>query len=555
MMLALTVVLVGTILLVFYGWIDPILANWAIILIIAALCWQAGKEWRLAFWAAVVLNIALAVESIPALRAQPVSFYLFLLFYVVYIPFLWRLPLRQTPRISAVFCILLTLLTAVVLFFAWQVRQATLQAMAYAILTLAALWVLSPAMETALAGRAPMGRFFLIISAVIGWLAGVLHSVLAPAFAVPMESLRALKPIWVASDLLFGIGVYCEAKKIDVRLWPFMAVGALGIAWMTGLLTLRSVSDDIYQVWMLLGGMVLFICSLGVARGYEAALYLARSRLENWLAIIDDLSRAADENADTGHSLEQAFMHMMAFLTGLLGLEIVFKSGSLLLGKAEGHREVLRAEDGREIALYALDGNLMTSEEMWTARTWLISRLWDIAIKLELRGQAFLDPLSGLLNRRAYEARLSEVLHLAQVQQRPLAILMVDLDHFKRVNDTCGHAMGDQVLQAVAQTMRAFFRAEDLVVRWGGEEFLVIIVGVDRNQAVERAEQLREAIGMLAVPAVPWPLSASIGVAGGAVPQNEAQFERWLKEADEAAYAAKRAGRNRVMQCQASDAA
>jgi diguanylate cyclase (GGDEF)-like protein len=306
---------------------------------------------------------------------------------------------------------------------------------------------------------------------------------------------------------------------------------------------------------MLLGSMVLFICSLGVARGYEAALYLARSRLEDWLAIIDDLSRAADENVDTGHSLEQAFMHMMKFLPGLLGLEIVFKGGSLLLGKAEGHREVLRAEDGREVVLYVLEANLMASEKMRTIGLWLSNRLWDVAMKLELRGQASLDPLSGLLNRRAYEARLPGVLHLAQVQQRPLAILMIDLDHFKRINDTCGHAVGDQVIQAVAQTMRAFYRAEDLLIRWGGEEFLVIMVGADRNQAVVRAELLSEAIGTIAVSNVPWSISAYIGVAGGAVPQNEAQFERWLQEADEAAYAAKRAGRNMVVLSQASDAA
>lgn len=99
----------------------------------------------------------------------------------------------------------------------------------------------------------------------------------------------------------------------------------------------------------------------------------------------------------------------------------------------------------------------MASEEMRAARPSLTNRLRDLAVKLELRDQAHLDPLSGLFNRRAYEARLPEVLHLAQVQQRPLAVLMADLDHFKRINDTCGHAVGDQVIQAAAQAMRTFF--------------------------------------------------------------------------------------------------
>jgi diguanylate cyclase (GGDEF)-like protein len=553
MMVVLTAVLAGTMLLVFRGLVDPVLADWAITLITIALCWRAGKEWRLAFWAAVALNIALAVESIPALRAQPISFYLFLLFYVIEIVCLWRLPLRQTPRISAAFCGLLTLFTATIFFFLWQNGQANLQ-MAYGITNLLALWALSPAMETALAGRAPMGRFFLILAVVIDWLTGMLHSVVAQGIDVPMESLYPLKTMWIAGNLFFGVGIYCEAKKIDVRLWPFMGVGILGLAWMAGLMTLRSFSGGIYPVWVLLGGTVFFLCALGVARGYEAGVRLASSRLKNWLVISDDLLRAADENADTRHSLEQIFSHMMAFSPGLMGLEIVFQGGSLLLGKAKGHREVLRAENGREIALYTLEGNLMAGEEMRTARPWLIDRLWGAVIKLELRDQAYLDPLSGLLNRRAYEARLTEVLHLAQAQRRPLAILMVGLDHFKRIHGVCGRGVGDHVIKAVGHAIRAFSRSEDLVIRWGDEEFLAIMVGADHTQAAEIAERLRKAFSTLAVPAVPWPLSAFIGVAGGAVPQDQAQFERWLKEADEAVYAAKRAGRNKVVQIQGSDA-
>lgn len=79
----------------------------------------------------------------------------------------------------------------------------------------------------------------------------------------------------------------------------------------------------------------------------------------------------------------------------------------------------------------------------------------------------------------------------------------------------------------------------------------MIMVDVNRAQATERAEQLRRAIHALAIPAVTWPLSASIGVAGGAVPQDQREFERWVAEADQAIYAAKRAGRNRVVQATA----
>ncbi len=560
-MLVLTVVQAAAMLLVFRGRVAPLLADWALSLVAVYLCWRAGKGWRLAFWTSSALSIALTVESLAALPAlgavRHMGFYLFLLYHVLLIACLWRLPLHQRPRISAAFCGLLTLFTVMLFFFVWregqanpqvwQERQANLQAVTYGILYLAALWTLSPAMETALAGRVPMGRFFVILAVVIGWLAAVLKSVMALGLDMAMQDLRPIQAMWLAGDLLFGIGIYCEARKIDVQLWPFMAVGALDMAWIGGLMSLRSAPGHIYQVWLLLGGVVVFICALGVARGYEEGLHLARRRLEGWVAVIDDLSRAADENVDTHRSLEQAFIHLMGFFPGLLGLEIVFRGGSLLLGKAAGHREVLRAEDGRQVALYGLEDNLMANEGMMRAvRPWLTNRLWDLAVKLELRDQVYLDPLSGLLNRRAYEVRLPEVLRLAQAQQRPVAVLMVDMDHFKRVNDTCGHAVGDQVIQAIAKTMRAFFRSGDLVIRWGGEEFLALMLGVDRAQAMERAEQLRKAISALAVPAVTWPLSVSIGVAGGTVPQGQAQLKRWLEEADQALYAAKRAGRNRI---------
>ena len=549
MMLALTAVLVGAMLLVLQGWANPFWLDCAVSLVSAFLCWRAGKSRRLAFWTAAVLSVALMVESVPALRARHLEFYPLLLFYGLLIASLWRLPLRQGLRITAAFCGLLTLLTGTLFFFAWQEGQANLQAMVYGVLRIVALWALAPAMETALAGRAPMARFFVILAVVINWLGATLHGV--TVLGLDMQDPRPIQAMWLVGDLLFGVGIYFEARNIDVRLWPFMAVGALGMAWMAGLMALRHAPVQVFQVWLLLGGMVFFICALGVARGYEGGLRLARSRFEGWIAVIDDLSRAADESADTRQGLEQVFAHLLEFAPGLLGLEIVFHGGSLVLGEAAGHREVLCAEDGRQVALYAMEDNLMNNEEMRAARPWLTNRLWDLAVKMELRSQAHLDPLSGLMNRRAHEARLPEVLHLAQAQQRPMAVLMVDLDHFKRINDTCGHAVGDQVIQAAAQTMRSFFRPGDLVVRWGGEEFLVVMVGVNRAQAMERAELLRKAINALAIPAVSWPLGVSIGVAGGAIPQSQIEFERWVEAADQAVYVAKRAGRNRVVQAAA----
>ena len=112
------------------------------------------------------------------------------------------------------------------------------------------------------------------------------------------------------------------------------------------------------------------------------------------------------------------------------------------------------------------------------------------------RRRSTLDPLTGLFNRNALEQRLGELDGQPTSEEEGLshALLLCDLDHFKRVNDQLGHAAGDAVLQDVAYTMRATLRAGDSIYRVGGEEILVVLPGADEADAVEIAERLREAV-------------------------------------------------------------
>ncbi|HEX6086207.1 MAG TPA: diguanylate cyclase, partial [Thermoanaerobaculia bacterium] len=155
------------------------------------------------------------------------------------------------------------------------------------------------------------------------------------------------------------------------------------------------------------------------------------------------------------------------------------------------------------------------------------------------------DPLTGLRNRRFLEQSIGADLELAQRGHGDLVVLLVDLDHFKSVNDTCGHAAGDAVLAELAALLGRTFRASDYVVRWGGEEFLIVIRFVDRAAAPELAEKLRAAVA-----AHPFPLpdgtilhrTCSIGYA--AWPLESLTWEQVVDRADAALYAAKRGGRD-----------
>jgi two-component system cell cycle response regulator len=159
-----------------------------------------------------------------------------------------------------------------------------------------------------------------------------------------------------------------------------------------------------------------------------------------------------------------------------------------------------------------------------------------------LRLEALLreDALTGLANRRAILTQLGGMVSGARRHGHPLSIAIVDLDEFKRINDAHGHHTGDEVLVATVRAMRAHLRAEDQLGRLGGEEFLVLLPDTDAGAARHVAEKLREAVADAPARV---PVTASIGIAGWAAETPE----NLLRRADAALYAAKDAGRDRVV--------
>lgn len=174
-------------------------------------------------------------------------------------------------------------------------------------------------------------------------------------------------------------------------------------------------------------------------------------------------------------------------------------------------------------------------------------RLLELAITSQhAREAALTDVLTGLYNRRHAVDRLKQEWAEADRGMRPLAVLMLDIDYFKAVNDSHGHDAGDEALRQVADTLRAISRMSDVVCRYGGEEFLVIAPDTSLDGALQLAERMRSAVAQrkLALATQTIKLTTSIGVAvkGDGI----ASAERLLKAADEALYRAKQYGRNRV---------
>jgi diguanylate cyclase (GGDEF)-like protein len=158
---------------------------------------------------------------------------------------------------------------------------------------------------------------------------------------------------------------------------------------------------------------------------------------------------------------------------------------------------------------------------------------------------ATIDPLTGLLNRRAFFERAAIARNLAERAELPVAVLMLDIDHFKRLNDGHGHGAGDEALRAFAALATAALREQDLLGRLGGEEFAVLLPGADSRGAQRAAERLRAAMAdaLLRFDGEPCTLTVSIGLTVVAAGE---PLHLALARADRALYAAKRSGRNCV---------
>jgi diguanylate cyclase (GGDEF)-like protein len=154
------------------------------------------------------------------------------------------------------------------------------------------------------------------------------------------------------------------------------------------------------------------------------------------------------------------------------------------------------------------------------------------------------DPLTGLPNKRATEDTLKRMVAQANRSIAPFSAIMLDLDHFKQINDRFGHAMGDEVLAAVGSAIKACLRESDFGGRFGGEEFLVLLPDTSTDGAMSVAEKLRYTIALISVPGVDREITASLGVAG--LLEHAGNSVGLLREADRAQYAAKAAGRNQT---------
>ena len=216
----------------------------------------------------------------------------------------------------------------------------------------------------------------------------------------------------------------------------------------------------------------------------------------------------------------------------------------LLIEKSQGDDLLEAFEQGADDYLakpydgYELRAKLLVAKRILALQERLLG------MRDELLVQATHDSLTGLWNRRAAMDALGRELARSQREKRPVGLLLADIDHFKKINDTYGHLAGDHVLQTVATRLKSAMRAYDTVGRYGGEEFLIVSPGCDEKAILRRAENLRRTIASEPIITQEGSISVSLSL-GAAVAVTEVPQDQLIKAADEALYRAKRGGRNR----------
>jgi len=163
---------------------------------------------------------------------------------------------------------------------------------------------------------------------------------------------------------------------------------------------------------------------------------------------------------------------------------------------------------------------------------------------------ALTDALTGLGNRHWMKDMFEREVTRAQHGKKPLCLMMIDIDNFKRFNDEYGHIAGDRVLVAVGDALREHLRPTDLIARFGGDEFSVLLPGLELGQAQQTAERLRERVSNLSPPSLSTAITISIGITSNVEHDDVATL---VQRADAAMYDAKDLGRNRVAYSDASD--
>lgn len=386
--------------------------------------------------------------------------------------------------------------------------------------------------------------------------------------------LRSVMMVSVMLGILFSVGLLAARSYTDGRARDSMAIWALGmlpqpIAW--GLIVLRGQIPDYVSVVV-----------ANSLTAFTFAMFAHALRRLRQPSGVPTLIYALAMLVFVSMSVEMLFIHNAHWRVIMVAALVTWQ---LLLVGREALAGPWRAQQAGEqltAAVFFLGAGIMASRGvhefihavglppafvatpmqialyLYMALAPVIATFGYVLISnertlAELRQMAATDPLTGLFNRRPFEQMGEKLIADSARKRRPLALLIIDVDHFKQFNDSYGHAVGDAVLQRLAEVLQGQLRGADLIGRMGGEEFAALLPDTGLQPARLVAERLREAVDALEVHSVGVVVRIQISIGLAMLNEHATQGDEpnellagLMREADLAMYAAKRGGRNRV---------
>jgi len=345
--------------------------------------------------------------------------------------------------------------------------------------------------------------------------------------------------LWAAGGVLFGSAYIARmvAGRDLVAPWMVVADGAMVLAALFFYAGLRQFLGRMPGRWLLAAGALL-------AYGFVHTLALQHWGLVGRHVLLN-VTLGLIYAALSLESLQARGPQGRALAAPLLVLTLVMGLLSLLTGA----RGFFIGFNGMEVVYRGLYAQVYYAYASLSAVLLALTLVWLVFVRLntQLTELASRDALTRVLNRNGLEEVLSR--HFAERTTRPVTLMQVDIDNFKRINDSHGHAAGDLVLREVAASLNASIRASDFIARVGGEEFLVGCVAADDGVARALADRLLNGVRKLevALPGVKMPVRCTVSIGISRRCNERADWELCWAEADRALYAAKAAGRDRVM--------
>jgi diguanylate cyclase (GGDEF)-like protein len=303
-----------------------------------------------------------------------------------------------------------------------------------------------------------------------------------------------------------------------------------------------------------------FLGATGVGLTVDAVRHLIsnyQQRFQRTIYFVDAQGRIVLFGSQSGR--QETDLHATPGLRGIIDRILREKSGSYQFRDANGERLLnvnyipelkwyLFVEKGEDEALAGIRQALYINLAVCLGITLLVLLLTHATLtryQRRIEGMAATDKLTGLLNRQAFSILIDKAFSEYRRDPHPISLLLADVDHFKSINDQYGHGVGDHILSQVAARLQKGLRASDIAVRWGGEEFLIVLKGCDLDHAQQVAEQLRQDMKQTPFDAGPQTLPVTISIGVSQYDGSES-YEDSINRADTGLYAAKNSGRNRV---------